>query len=171
MLPIRTNLITIKESDLKFEMKNSAGAGGQNVNRNLTCVRVIHEPTGHVAESQETRHQYINKEIALRKLEAQLNQLEYDRRERETRKQKQFQVGISARSDKIRTYNYQHNRITDHRIVGDNTIHNLAAYMNGDSLEQMNNFMLRLESDRRQELVKQLRVAYEQNFAKISGKT
>lgn len=168
MLPIRNNLVVVKDSDLRFEVKNSAGAGGQNVNRNLTCVRVTHVPTGHTVESQETRYQYLNKDIAIRKIKALLNQLEHDRLQREALQQKQLQVGIAARSDKIRTYNYPQNRITDHRLIGDNSMHNIVGYMNGEECQQMLVVMERLEQNRQQELTKQVRSAFEQSFGKIT---
>lgn len=168
VIPVRYNLVTVKESDLKIEVKNSSGPGGQNVNRNLTCVRVTHIPTGHTIESQETRFQYLNKEIAIRKMKSLLNQIEYERLEREARQQKRSQIGIAARSDKIRTYNFPQNRITDHRLSGDYNIHNIDGYMNGDECDKMRQIVDKLELLRHLELQRQLRDMLEKNFAKSS---
>ncbi|OTF78820.1 peptide chain release factor 1-like protein, mitochondrial-like [Euroglyphus maynei] len=169
VIPVRHNLVTVKESDLKIEMKTSSGPGGQNVNRNLTCVRITHLPTGHTVESQETRFQYLNKEIALRKLKTLLNQIEYERLEREARQRKRSQVGIAARSDKIRTYNFPQNRITDHRLIGhNNNLHNIDGYMNGNECDKMRQIIDQLELLRHEELRRQLRDMLEKNFVKSS---
>lgn len=164
VIPVRGNLIEIKDSDLKFEMKTSSGAGGQNVNRLFTCVRCIHVPTGLVVESQESRYQLENKDIAIRKMKALLNQLEYDRLEKEARQQKRLQVGIAARSDKIRTYNFPQNRITDHRLSDD--LFNIVGYMEGLECDKMCNVIERLETARHKELVRQVRTGLEQGFLK-----
>lgn len=157
----------VKDSDLKFEVKNSSGAGGQNVNRNLTCVRCTHQPTGLTVESQETRYQYLNKDIAIRKIKHLLNQIEYDRLEKEAKKQKRLQIGIAARSDKIRTYNYPQNRITDHRLSGDCSSHyNILSYMSGNECHRMCQQIDLLESTRHEELVKQLQEAFESDYQK-----
>lgn len=159
---------------MKFEVKNSSGAGGQNVNRNLTCVRVTHVPTGHVAESQETRYQYTNKDIAIRKLKAFLNQLEYDRREKEARQQKRVQVGIAARSDKIRTYNFPQNRITDHRLASEagevGSWHNIEGWMAGQESDKLILAMERLEALRHRELAHQMRSVFETKFVNTLGR-
>lgn len=161
--------MVVKDSDLKFEVKNSSGAGGQNVNRNLTCVRCTHIPTGNVVESQETRFQYLNKDIAIRKIKALLNQIEYDRREKEARSQKRLQMGIGSRSDKIRTYNWPQNRITDHRLTGDGSnLYNISGYMAGEECAKMDTVIERLESARHRELVKQIRTALEAAYLKTT---
>lgn len=172
VVPIRSNLVTVRDADLKFDVKNSSGAGGQNVNRNLTCVRVTHLPTGHVVESQETRFQYLNKEIAIRKMRALLNQLKYDQLEQEARKQKRLQVGVAARSDKIRTYNFAQNRITDHRLSSINHdlghLHNIDGYMAGEMCSKMVEVIGQLQSIRQGQLVQQVMVVLQQNFDKLN---
>ncbi|XP_027205718.2 mitochondrial translation release factor 1 [Dermatophagoides pteronyssinus] len=167
VIPVRHNLVTVKESDLKIEVKNSSGPGGQNVNRNLTCVRITHLPTGHTVESQETRFQYQNKELALHKMKTLLNQIEYERLEREARQQKRLQIGIAARSDKIRTYNFPQNRITDHRLA--DNLHNIDGYMAGNECDKMRQIIDKLEILRHQELRRQLRDLLEKNFVKSSS--
>lgn len=166
---MRANLVAIREADLKFDVKNSSGAGGQNVNRNLTCVRVTHLPTGLAVEAQETRYQYLNKEIALRKLTALLNGLEFERQAKEARAERRLQIGLTAaRSDKIRTYNWPQNRITDHRLTGGDggggNFHNISGYMAGEECERMKATIERLEEGRHTELVRQVRLALEQSF-------
>ena len=111
-------------------MKTSQGAGGQHVNKTLTCVRVTHIPTGVTTECQETRSQISNKEIALTKLKAIISQMEYEKRRREEVSTKKAQVGIAARSDKIRTYNFPHSRITDHRLS--ENIYDIEDFMKGN---------------------------------------
>lgn len=162
----------VKDSDLKFEMKTSQGAGGQNVNRNFTAVRVTHVPTGVSTECQETRFQYLNKKMAIQKIKALLNQMEYERLEKETRKHKKLQIGIAARSDKIRTYNFPQNRITDHRLTGaghNQNIHGIERYMNGEECERMKNIMIKLEEIRRNELIRQYRNLFEKTFEEKHG--
>lgn len=175
VLPVRANLVAIREADLKFDVKNSSGAGGQNVNRNLTCVRVTHLPTGLAVEAQETRYQYLNKEIALRKLTALLNNLEFERQAKEARAERRLQIGLTAaRSDKIRTYNWPQNRITDHRLTGGDggggggNFHNISGYMAGEECERMKATIERLEEGRHIELVRQVRLALEQSFLKTT---
>ena len=166
VIPLRKNLVVIKDSDLKFENKTSTGPGGQNVNRRRTCVRCIHIPTGLVAESQESRSQLQNHRIALHKMTTLLNQTEYDRLQKEAIKRKQLQIGIAARSDKIRTYNFSQDRITDHRLSGNNNIYNIIGYMAGQDCGKLSGLIKRLECERQAELNKQIRNALEQSFIK-----
>ncbi|CAG2169589.1 unnamed protein product [Oppiella nova] len=149
VIPVRHDVIDIKDSDLVFKMTTSQGAGGQHVNRTLTCVRVTHTPTGVSTECQETRSQLQNKDIALRKLKAIINEMAYEKKRTEEVTTKRAQVGIAARSDKIRTYNFPQNRITDHRLGDD--IHDIEVFMKGGS-EKLLYFLNKLE-DQRQRLV------------------
>lgn len=154
VIPVRHNIVEIKDSDLSFTMKTSQGAGGQHVNKTHSCVRVTHVPTGVTTECQETRSQIQNKEIALTKLRAILNQTEYERRRREEESTKKAQIGIAARSDKIRTYNYPQNRITDHRIG--ESIYEIEAFMSGES-EKLLSLISKLENQRRTQLLDTIR--------------
>ena len=154
VIPVRHNIIEIKDSDLSFTMKTSQGAGGQHVNKTMSCVRVTHTPTGVTTECQETRSQIQNKEIALTKLKAILNQMEYEKRRREEMSTKKSQVGIAARSDKIRTYNFPQNRITDHRI--NESIYNIEVFMKGESVKLLY-LIHKLEDQTRSQLLDRIR--------------
>ena len=122
--------IDIRKEDLKVDTFRSSGAGGQNVNKVETGVRFTHLPTGVVAESTEARSQHKNREIALQKLYQRITDIQKEKIYQEQKTQRRSLVGTGDRSDKIRTYNYPQNRITDHRI--NLTLYNLDRAMEGD---------------------------------------
>ena len=129
-MPIRAKTnVTIPASDLEFETSRSGGAGGQNVNKVETAVRVIHKPTGIAIRCTIERSQLKNKERALQMLQAKLDQLEAEREGSDTRDEKRSQVGTGDRSEKIRTYNFPQDRVTDHRIK--ESWHGLPSIMEG----------------------------------------
>jgi peptide chain release factor 1 len=122
--------IDIRKEDLKVDTFRSSGAGGQNVNKVETGVRFTHLPTGVVAESTEARSQHKNREIALQKLYQRITDIQKEKIYQEQKTKRQSLVGTGDRSDKIRTYNFPQNRMTDHRI--NLTLYNLDKVMSGD---------------------------------------
>jgi peptide chain release factor 1 len=122
--------IDIKQSDLRIDIYHSGGAGGQNVNKVATAVRLTHLPTGMVVICQDERSQLKNKNKAMAVLRARLMEGERVKREEAEDKERRSQVGSAERAEKIRTYNFPQDRLTDHRIGL--TMHNLPRIMSGD---------------------------------------
>ncbi len=122
--------VDINPKDIRIDIFHSGGAGGQNVNKVATAVRITHLPTGIVAVCQDERSQYRNKMKALAVLRARLLDIEQRKQEGEITEQRRSQVGSGERAEKIRTYNYPQDRITDHRVGL--SMHNLPKIMEGE---------------------------------------
>jgi len=122
--------LNIVDSDLKIDVYRSSGPGGQSVNTTDSAVRITHIPTGLVVTSQDEKSQLKNKNQAMRILRARLLKAEQDKAAAERAKDRKEQVGSGERSDKIRTYNYKDNRVSDHRI--NLTLKKLDQVLDGD---------------------------------------
>ena len=128
--------VPVNEVDLKIDVYRASGAGGQHVNKTESAVRITHLPTGIVVACQDERSQHQNRDKAMRVLRAKLLEAERIRQENEIASNRKSQVGSGERSEKIRTYNFKENRITDHRI--NLTMHNLPAALEGDLEDVIN---------------------------------
>ncbi len=122
--------VNLKESDIEMQVMRSTGAGGQSVNTTDSAVRLIHKPTGIVVKCQQEKSQTKNRAMAMKMLASRLYEAERERQQTARDSLRKGQVGTGDRSEKIRTYNFPQDRLTDHRIGY--TRHNLPAVMAGD---------------------------------------
>jgi peptide chain release factor 1 len=138
--------VEIPESDMKIDVFRSSGAGGQNVQKNATAIRITHIPTGMVVAVQDERSQLQNKLRAMSILRARLYEIAEEKRRSTQDADRRSQVGSGERSEKIRTYNYPQNRVTDHRI--NVSIFNLPVVMEGSIDQFIEELSSRDEADR-----------------------
>ncbi|MCD6577753.1 MAG: peptide chain release factor 1 [Anaerolineaceae bacterium] len=138
--------IQIPDTDLKIDVYKSAGAGGQNVQKNSTAIRITHLPTGIVVACQDERSQLQNKLRAMSIMRAKLYDIEVQKQQAKETAARRAQVGTGGRSEKIRTYNYPQSRVTDHRI--NISSHNLSSVMEGEIDLFIDELTIREETDR-----------------------
>jgi peptide chain release factor 1 len=138
--------IQIPDSDIRVDVFKSAGAGGQNVQKNSTAIRITHYPTGIVVACQDERSQLQNRLRAMSILRARLYEIEEQKRQQELESARRSQVGTGERSEKIRTYNYPQSRVTDHRV--NISSYNLPGVMNGDIDQFIDELSLVEETER-----------------------
>ena len=119
-------------NDLKIDTYRSSGAGGQHVNKTESAIRITHLPTGTVVECQDERSQYKNKDRAMQILRSKLYEAEKAKQQAAVAAERKSQIGSGDRSERVRTYNFPQNRVTDHRLAGDNKNFNLSAVINGE---------------------------------------
>jgi peptide chain release factor 1 len=143
--------ITINPQDIRVETCKSSGPGGQYVNKRETAVRIVHEPSGIVVTSQNERSLQQNKETALSVLEAKLHEKEREERRKKEEDKRKSQIGTAMRAEKIRTYNYMQNRVTDHRI--EKSWHRLEEILNGDLDEIIKTLRDTEESEKYKDIV------------------
>jgi len=139
ILPVPSEIqIAINEKDLKIETKRASGAGGQHVNTTDSAVRITHLPSGLSVTCQVHRSQDKNKKIAMDKLRNIMYEQQLNEQTSFTSKLRQKQMGMGFRNEKIRTYNYNQDRVTDHRLGQNGTLYNLTEFMQGGrALEEL----------------------------------
>jgi len=142
--------IKIAEKDLRVDTFCASGPGGQGVNTTYSAVRIVHIPTGMMVQCQDERSQIKNKVKAMKVLRSRLYELEIERQEKERSLDRKIQVGTGDRSERIRTYNFPQNRVTDHRTGL--TLHKLGIVLNGDLDELIESLNTHYQAEKLKEL-------------------
>jgi peptide chain release factor 1 len=142
--------VKVEEKDLRVDTFCASGPGGQGVNTTYSAVRIVHIPTGLIVQCQDERSQIKNRDKAMKVLRSRLYEIEMERQERERAQQRKTQVGSGDRSERIRTYNYPQNRVTDHRIGL--TLHKLEQTLEGQLDEVIDGLVSHYNAERLKEL-------------------
>jgi len=142
--------IRVDEKELRVDTFCSSGPGGQGVNTTYSAVRIVHIPTGLIVQCQDERSQIKNKEKAMKVLRSRLYEIEMERQEKERATERKSQVGTGDRSEKIRTYNFPQNRVSDHRTGF--TLHKLEQVLEGNLDEIIDNLITYYQAERLKEL-------------------
>ncbi len=137
--------LKIEEKDLRIDTYCASGPGGQGVNTTYSAVRIVHIPTGLMVQCQDSRSQIKNREKALKVLRSRLYELELESQEKERARERKSQVGSGDRSERIRTYNFPQNRVTDHRI--NLTLHKLTLILDGQLDELIDNLVTHYQAE------------------------
>jgi len=138
--------IQINDKDLRIDTFCSSGPGGQSVNTTYSAVRITHIPTGVVVSQQDEKSQIKNRAKAMKVLRARLYEMELRKQQEAIAKDRRSQVGTGERSEKIRTYNFKENRVSDHRV--NFTSHRLTDVLNGDLAEVLDNVITHYQSEK-----------------------
>jgi peptide chain release factor 1 len=138
--------VQINEKDLRIDTFCSSGPGGQSVNTTYSAVRLTHIPTGVVVSQQDEKSQIKNRAKAMKVLRSRLYEMELRKQQEAIAKDRRSQVGTGDRSEKIRTYNFPQNRITDHRI--NFTTHRLTEVLNGDLSDLIDQLITHYQSEK-----------------------
>jgi len=142
--------IRVDEKELRVDTFCSSGPGGQGVNTTYSAVRIVHIPTGLIVQCQDERSQIKNKEKAMKVLRSRLYEIEMERQEKDRATERKSQVGTGDRSEKIRTYNFPQNRVSDHRTGF--TLHKLDQVLEGNLDEIIDNLITHYQAERLKEL-------------------
>ena len=129
---IEAEEVDLRAEDITMQVYRASGAGGQHVNKTSSAVRLIHEPTGIVVACQEERSQLQNRERCMQMLASKLYEMERERVENAVTSERRAQIGSGMRNERIRTYNFPQNRVTDHRLTGEVKNFNIGSVINGD---------------------------------------